>query len=505
MAVSGDQADVVTFLKAELSRDGDVRTIATHASLLFLARDRVYKLKRAVRFPFLDFSTAEKRLECCRAEVALNRRTASALYRGVRIVTREPDGRLMLDGTGAPTDALVEMNRFRDEDLLDNMVRRDAVTVPMMTRLARRIAAFHKDAAICDAHGGANAMRHILAMNAGALRGSIFAPDVVAAIVADMGDALTRHGPLLDRRRQAGKVRRCHGDLTLRNICLLDGEPTPFDCLEFNEALASIDILYDVAFLLMDLWHRDRRDLANVVFNRYLDDADETDGLPLLPFFMAVRACIRAHVTATQACEATPARAPALRDEAHAYLDLARRLLVRRPPCLVAVGGLSGSGKSTMAAAVAPDVGVPPGARILASDRIRKALHGVQAETRLDQDAYRPAMSARVYARICESAGTTLATGHAVVADAVFDRTEDRLAIEAVARNRDVRFAGFWLEAPLDLRVARVSQRVNDASDATPDVVHAQAAHDIGAISWPRIDARNRFERTRGDILAALD
>ena len=158
-----------------------------------------------------------------------------------------------------------------------------------------------------------------------------------------------------------------------------------------------------------------------------------------------------------------------------------------------------------MAAAIAPDLGAPPGARILASDRIRKGLHGVQAETRLDQEAYRPAMSARVYARICESAITTLATGHAVVADAVFDRTEDRLAIEAVARERDVRFAGFWLEAPTDLRVARVSQRVGDASDATPDVVHAQAAHDTGPIAWARIDARGSFERTRGDILAALD
>lgn len=505
MTIVEDQPDVIAFLKAELSRDGDVRTIATHASLLFLTRDRVYKLKRTVRFAFLDFSTAQKRLECCRAEVALNRRTAPALYRGVRIVTREPDGRLALDGAGVPVDALVEMNRFRDEDLLDDMARRDAITIPMATRLARRIAAFHREAAICPTHGGAAAMRHVLGMNADALRASIFAPEAVADLVASLEDILARHASLLDRRREAGKVRRCHGDLTLRNICLLDGEPTPFDCLEFNESLASIDVLYDLAFLVMDLWHRDRRDLANVVFNRYFDDADETDGLPLLPFFMAVRACIRAHVTATQAGEAPSGRADALSEEAHAYFDLARTYLLRRPPLLVAVGGLSGSGKSTMAAGVAPALGVPPGARILASDRIRKALHGVTAETRLTQEAYRPAVSARVYALICEHARDTLATGHAVVADAVFDRPEDRLAIETVARDRDVRFAGFWLEAPLDMRVTRVSRRVNDPSDATPDVVHAQAAHDTGPVSWPRIDARSGFERTRDEILVMLN
>ncbi len=499
-----DQDEVIAFLKAELSQGDEVRTIATHASLLFLTRDRVYKLKRAVRFAFLDFSTAEKRIECCRAEVALNRRTAPGLYRGVRIVTRETHGRLMLDGAGVPVDALVEMNRFRDEDLLDAMARRNAITIPMATDLARRIAAFHKDAAICATHGGAVAMRHILDMNADALLGSIFAPDAVASLVADLEDALTRHASLLDRRRQTGKVRRCHGDLTLRNICLLDGKPTPFDCLEFNEALASIDVLYDLAFLLMDLWHRDRRDLANVVFNRYFDDADETDGLSLLPFFMAVRACIRAHVTATQAEEAEPGRAGALRDEAHAYFDLARTLLAPRLPFLVAVGGLSGSGKSTMAAAIAPALGPSPGARIVASDRIRKALHGVTAETRLTQDAYRPAVSARVYALICDHAHAALATGHAVVADAVFDRAEDRLAIEAVARGRDVRFAGFWLEAPLDMRITRVIRRVDDPSDATPDVVHAQMAHDTGPISWPRIDARNDFERTRAAILTSL-
>ena len=157
-----------------------------------------------------------------------------------------------------------------------------------------------------------------------------------------------------------------------------------------------------------------------------------------------------------------------------------------------------------MAAAIAPALGPSPGARIVASDRIRKALHGVTAETRLTQDAYRPAVSARVYALICDHAHAALATGHAVVADAVFDRAEDRLAVEAVARGRDVRFAGFWLEAPLDMRITRVIRRVDDPSDATPDVVHAQMAHDTGPISWPRIDARNDFERTRAAILTSL-
>ena len=145
----------------------------------------------------------------------------------------------------------------------------------------------------------------VLAMNEAALRSSFLAREQdVSPVCEAMRAQLARNASLLDARREAGKVRRCHGDLTLRNIAMIDGEPTPFDCLEFDEALATIDVLYDLAFVLMDLWHRSRGDLANALLNRYLDVADESDGLALLPLFIAMRAIIRAHVTARMSQDA---------------------------------------------------------------------------------------------------------------------------------------------------------------------------------------------------------
>ncbi|TIV74097.1 MAG: aminoglycoside phosphotransferase, partial [Mesorhizobium sp.] len=220
----------------------------------------------------------------------------------------------------------------------------------------------------------------------------------------------SRHAGLLDRREAAGRVRRCHGDLHLRNICVFDGEPRLFDCIEFNDQIATVDVLYDLAFLLMDLWHRGFPQFANLVMNRYLDDADDEDGFVLLPFLMAVRAAVRAHVTATQVEESSQ-DSTKLIAEARSYFHLAQTLLAETPPRLVAIGGLSGSGKTTVAEALAAQIGAPPGARIVESDRIRKAMHGVAAETRLPAKAYRPGVSERVYRQIAWLAELILAEG----------------------------------------------------------------------------------------------
>src|SRR5690606_4283411 len=186
------------------------------------------------------------------------------------------------------------------------------------------------------------------------------------------------------------------------------------------------------------------------LYNRYLDHADETDGLPLLPFFMALRAIVRAHVTATQATNAPATERAALASKANAFLETARALLENKPPRLVAIGGLSGTGKSTLAAAIAHRIGPAPGARVLSSDRIRKALFGVPAETPLPAEAYRPEVSERIYATMADEAGRILETGHGVIADAVFDRRPDRGRISAVAAALQVAFDGLWLEASPD-------------------------------------------------------
>ncbi|MDB5571824.1 MAG: aminoglycoside phosphotransferase [Hyphomicrobiales bacterium] len=487
------QHETIAFLNAICAQAGDESPpVSTHISRIFFAGDTVYKLKRAVRTPYLDYSSPELRLKACEQELRLNRRTAPALYRAVRRIARRDAG-LSLDGEGALVDAVVEMGRFDEDCLLDRMAQAGALTPAHMEALAGEIASLHAGAQTSAQHGGAQGAAAVLALNEAALAQTFLAHEAGAdALRGALRATLAKYAGLLDARRAAGKVRRCHGDLTLRNICLIDGAPTPFDCLEFDEALATTDVLYDVAFPVMDLLHRRNGDLANALFNRYLDRADEIDGLPLMPLFIAMRAVVRAHVTAAMAQDANGDARASLEDEARAYLELARAAMQEAKPRLVGVGGLSGSGKSTLAGALAPLIPPMPGARVLSSDRVRKRLHGAGMLQRLPPEAYAPQMSERVYASVREEAGRCLDAGWPVVADAVFDREADRLALEAVASQRRAPFAGYWLDAPAGILESRVAARVNDPSDANVAVLQAQAARLREArepMGWTSLDA----------------
>jgi len=437
----------------------------------------------------------------CERELVLNRRTAPDIYRRVRRLVRDTDGKLALDGKGRLVDAVVEMACFDDGRLLDRLARRGELTPLLMTRLAAIIVDFHAaaDRLADQAASGSERVAAVLRINEAGLEAArkLFGDGPVAELVEATRDLWDRRRPLLDERQRAGRVRLCHGDLHLRNIVEIDGEPVLFDCLEFDEEMATTDILYDLAFLLMDLWHRDLRALSNLLFNRYLDAADETSGLPLLSLFLAMRATVRAHVLATQAVEGSTEGCKPTAEESRAYLDLARDLLTPSPARLIAIGGYSGSGKSTTAAAIAHGVGTPPGARILCSDRIRKRLFGVEPETRLPEEAYRPEVSAKVYALQREEAGKVLATGHSVIADAVFDRPEERTAIEALAAKLGAPFLGIWLEAPEPTLVERIAQRRGDPSDATADVVRAQLRRDPGQLDWLKVDTTGVETRKR--------
>jgi aminoglycoside phosphotransferase family enzyme/predicted kinase len=484
----------------------DIATIETHISIVVLVGCRVFKLKRAVRLPYVDFSTASRRFFFCQRELELNRRTAPTLYLAVRRITQESSGHLAFDGDGILVDAVVEMARFDEETLFDKMAMRGALTPPLLTETARTLARFHADAPVDHGRGGSAVMEWVIALNQQALgQTHLFSFSSVASISSDFRAALKRYATLLDAREKAGKVRRCHGDLHLRNICLIDGVPTLFDCIEFDEAIATIDILYDLAFLLMDLWHRGLRSCANLVMNRYLDDREESDGLPVLPFFMAVRALVRAHVSATQSEQAPAEHRDRFGQEARAYFDLSAHLLAPVSPRLIVIAGFSGTGKSTLAAGIAEHFGPAPGARVLSSDRMRKRLHGVPAETRLGQEAYSPAVSERVYAALSEEAKAILSNGHTVIVDAVFDRAADRQMIEQCARKANVPFTALWLEAPMDLLVERVSKRRGDPSDATPTVVRQQAARQKGPTGWKTVLVSDDLSNVATRVIALLN
>jgi len=291
---------------------------------------------------------------------------------------------------------------------------------------------------------------------------------------------------LLDRRAVAGKVRRGHGDLHLRNVCLFEGKPTLFDCLEFSDELASVDVLYDLAFLLMDLKHRGLADFANLVLNRYLDLTGEDDGLAAMPLFLSLRAAIRAHVTAAAMERAAQRGAqPGTGAEARSYLDLSALLLQPGSRRLVAIGGLSGTGKSTLAAALAPLLG----ARVLRSDVIRKRLFEVAPETPLPASAYTSQVSRRVYRTLGRKAADALDAGYSVIVDAVSLKPAERRSFQSVAEAAGVPFAGLWLAAPAKTMDRRLRVRRHDASDASPEVLAQQLRQDPGTIDWICIDA----------------
>jgi predicted kinase len=362
-----------------------------------------------------------------------------------------------------------------------------------MFDLAEQIARFHSGAEIDLESGGAQGMVDTTASDARNLRAAVpmtLDASAVETLIAATGAELARLAPLLETRRRAGKVRHCHGDLHLRNICLVAGRPTLFDCVEFNPLISHIDLLYDLAFLLMDLHVRGLDGFGNAVFNRYLDLRDESDGLEAIPLFLSVRAAVRAHVGAAAAVRQEQPEAQArTRDDARRYLAHAATLLQPQPPRLIAIGGLSGTGKSTVAYGLAPDVGGAPGARVLRSDVIRKRMFGAALTDRLPSSAYAAPVGERVFQRLREEAAAALAAGRSVIADGVYAWAAERDAIAAVARKAKVPFVGIWLEAPAETLAARIAARRGDASDANPDVLRQQQTYKLGSITWHRVDA----------------
>ncbi len=499
--MSEDQQDVIVFLRDPSSYGPGVdrvEVIETHASLIFIAGERVCKLKRAVAYPYLDFSTADLRRRACEAELVLNRRTAPALYEEVRGLFRRADGAVSFAPTGEALDWVVVMRRFDQALLFDALAETGGLDRHTMDQLADHIAQFHASADRRSDHGGAVEMADLAQVQYRCLAAPSragFSPDRLHGILEKWDEQVVALDALLDQRRAAGKVRHCHGDLHLRNICLLDGQPTLFDCLEFDEALASIDVLYDLAFLLMDLEHRGLGHFANRVFNRYLDRSEEDGGLAAMPLFLSLRAAIRAHVSATALEHAASAVAGAkMACEARRYLALADRFLQPQPRRLIAIGGPSGAGKSTLAEGLAPELGLRPGARLLRSDVTRKLLMGVDPEERLPATAYTPENSARVYDALCRKAAVGLAAGYTVIIDAVALMAEERNSFAEIARAAAAPFSGLWLEAGPEAMANRIRARVRDASDASPEILTEQLRQDAGRIDWVRIEAGGRTE-----------
>lgn len=506
--ITEDQSSVIAFLSSPGAHAGAVvERIDTHASIVFLAGERAWKLKRAVRYDYLDYSTADRRRLMCESEVRINRRTAPALYRGVAAVTRQGDEGLAIGGPGTPVDWLVEMTRFDQSGLFDRLAEAGVLPLHLMGRLAHAIATFHRTANGRENQGGWDAMRRIIDGNAAGFHhdgAGVLDPVRCARLTNRARFVLDCHGVLLDQRRDAGLVRHCHGDLHLRNIVLLDGRPTLFDAIEFNDEISSIDVLYDLAFLLMDLWRLGLPHHANVLWNRYMADTGDLNGLPLMPVFLSCRAAVMAKTTATAAnLQTDPGRRLELQALANDCLAIAEAALEPPAPRLIAVGGLSGSGKSTLAMDLAPSMGTVPGAVVIRSDEIRKRLCGVKPLDRLGPEGYTNEVSRRVYAALMEQADKVVRGGYTVITDAVFGESRHRDAVQHVAAAAGVPFVGLWLEAPERVLISRVEGRGRDVSDAGAEVIRRQLAYRLDSPRWHRLDASGTRQQTC-DAVGAL-
>jgi aminoglycoside phosphotransferase family enzyme/predicted kinase len=505
------QDAVLTFLADPATHGGrPVRRIDTHAAAVFLAGKRALKIKRAVCFPFLDYSTLDKRRAACTAEIEVNRSFAPNIYRGLVAVTREADGRLALGGAGAAVEWAVDMLRFDEEKTLDRLADGGTIDAAMAGALARAVAAAHAVAPVADAEPWIDALSTYLDRNDAAFRAAsdIFPAHEAATLDNASRQALARIRPLLAARGRLGLVRRGHGDLHLGNIALIDGRPVPFDAIEFDPQIATGDVLYDLAFLIMDLVERRLTPAANVVLNCYLAETrrdEDLAALAALPFFLALRAAIRAMVTAARRANVAASERNATAHTARTYFDLARRLIAPPTPRLVAVGGLSGTGKSALARMLAPDLAPAPGAVLIRTDVERKALFGVAESSRLPAPAYAPEVTAQVYALVGDKARRVLAAGHGAIVDAVFARRQERAAISVVAKSCNVAFRGLFLTADLATRLARVGTRTHDASDADADVARAQESYDLGLLDWHEVDASGAPDTTLAHARAALD
>ena len=492
-----------------VSGPSSVDVIETHAARVFLAGDEAIKVKKHVRLPYLDFTTLEQRHAVCAREIELNRPAAPEIYLGLVAITRSKDGRLAFAGSGETVDVAVRMRRFDQADVMTHVAEQGRIDAAMAKAMADVVCVAHDAATIATTGDGVECFADIIGdieeacedMPGDAMRAAR------SRFSREASEHLSRVRPLIAQRAAQGLRRRCHGDLHLGNMVLWHGKPVPFDALEFDEDMATIDVLYDLAFLLMDLERLGLRAPANALLNRYLwrTDARNLSGLAALPLFMALRAGIRAMV------EVHRERG---NDDAHAletasgsvlrYLETANALLTPTSPCLIAVGGLSGSGKSTLAEALAPAIGLAPGAVHLRSDLERKRLFAAGETERLPDDAYTRDVTAKVYATLVANAATALSSGYSTVVDAVHAAPEEREAIEQVARKAGVPFVGIWLDAPQRVLVDRVEARRGDASDATAAVVAHQFDYDLGAITWHRLEAGGTFDETHARATALV-
>jgi aminoglycoside phosphotransferase family enzyme/predicted kinase len=452
------------------------RVVETHISWIALAGPFAYKVKKPVRYDFLDYGTLERRREACELELDLNRRWAPELYLGLSRLVRTSDG-AFFDADGEVIEYAVRMVQFDRDNELDELIARLEVRTGEIVALAQSIADQQGLAPIAppDFDTTLNA-RHAAEQNLQWLRAHF-----VDARAQSLGEWAQLQWAevegVLNRRRGLGRARECHGDLHCGNVVRVSDRLMPFDGIDFDPRLRWIDVASDIAFLVMDLEYRGRPDLAMSCLNAWLERSADYDAGACLRFLLVYRALVRAKIAALRSTQLSGATAAAAGEEAKNYIGQAVAWKDRTPIALVLMHGLSGSGKSVLAASLVPELS----AIALRADVVRRRVAAPDAGAPgLNKGLYSPANTDRTYRALADAAAALLAGGCTVIVDATFLARRWRDHFRTLGRRRGVPVIIVDCQAPVAILQARIETRRNDPSEASLAVLEQQLSSGDG-------------------------
>ncbi|NET33179.1 MAG: AAA family ATPase [Cyanothece sp. SIO1E1] len=454
-----------------------IQLIQTHVSYVLLTGEYVYKLKKPVDFGFLNYSTLEKRQHFCAEEIRLNQRGAASLYLEVLPITQTED-QFALNGTGTVVDYAVKMKQFPQTALLSSQFEQGKLTGSRLRELAQIVAEFH---AKSDSNSYINRFGEIAQVRAAIDENYEQTTQYIGGPQTQQqfdqtkqytDQFLAQRQSLFTQRIQQGNIRECHGDLHLGNICYWQDQILPFDCIEFNEPFRYVDVMYDVAFVVMDLQARQRPDLSNVFLNEYVEQTGDWEGLQVLPLYISRQAYVRAKVTSFLLNDPTVPEAKTLEaaETAALYYRLAWRVTQPNQGKLILMTGLSGSGKTTVARNLASHIA----AIHIRSDAVRKHLAGLPLHERGNSDLYTAEMGEKTYNRLLDLGMMLASQGYPVILDAKYDRQVRRQLAIAQAQTAQIPLEIYHCTAPQEVLQSRLQQR-QDISDATPEILAQQS------------------------------
>ena len=482
--------------------DLPIQVIQTHISWVFLTGEYAYKLKKPVDFGFLDFTTLEKRKFFIEEELRLNQRVAPDIYLEVLPISQQ-DNSYILGNDNNVEDYVLKMRQFPQESLLINIFNAGKLTKDLVIKLGKTVADFHKKTPTNDyinEFGRVEIIRESIESNYEVTQkyiGIAQTQQQYQETKQFTDDFLENKKSILLRRITEDKIRECHGDLHLKNICWWRNKIHLFDRIEFNEPFRFVDVIYDVAFTLMDLDVRGKSDLGNIFLNTYLEQTGDWQGVEVLPLYLCRQAYVRAKVTSFLLDDANISELEKEKAIASArdYYNLAWQYTRSQPGQIILMAGLSGSGKTTKAKAIAPVLN----AIHIRSDAVRKHLAGIPLEQKAPEDIYSNDWTKKTYARLLELGILLAKQGFTIILDATYNRHKLREQVIQEINQHSLPLSIIYCHAPQEVLQQRLASRKSDISDATPELIFQQTFEPFTATEKTYVNKDNQLLKNIGE------